>query len=117
VPITEGLFEFGGIEGDEEDAAIFAAPRRMPAPPVPAPVAPIRTAPIPLPRPTVSVQRVTNGAVFMAPRPTPVSLVTNGDVFDPAQHMTNQAILAAAPPPRISVPELPAPCPPGFVRR
>ncbi len=107
--------EGGGFEAPPELAGIFDLPERLPAPPPPTPVAPIRTAPIPLPRPSAGVSKLSiSGAGFAdSIRVTlpPLSLIPE----EVRPELPMDAFVR--PPPRVTVPPMQQPCPPGFVRR
>jgi len=89
----------------EDPQVVLGLPVRQPAPPPVTPVAPIRTAPIPLP-PSGTPTGFVGPSVAM---PGLSELSIAGPSVD--------AIRSLRQPPRVEVPPMQRPCPPGFVRR
>lgn len=105
-----GMFGEGGGEGGFELPdnlrGLLDLPERLPAPPVPAPVAPIRTAPA---ISKMSIRQDFGGAIFAPRGPRPV-------IIPEEERFTLPPEVFVRPPPRVSVPAVELPCPPGFVR-
>jgi len=105
----------GGLESFfkaiEDPDVVFQLPRRLPAPPPVTPVAPIRTAPIPLPRSIPGVKFLDRPLVNVREK----QIRFPGFGGGPSEPFASLPVII--PTPRIPVPQMQQPCPPGFERR
>jgi len=111
-----GEFAGAGPGGFDEVEEFRGLPVRQPAPPPPTPVAPIRTAPIPLPGGVskLSIASPAFGSAIIRQPQRPVQQ----PVLIPEEVRPELPIEAVVrPPPRVTVPPMQQPCPPGFTRR